>query len=215
MRLDPSLRIITAPLLKIIKRGHVGHVLVPDDCRGLILTSENGADAAPVPGRRLDAWCVGERTASAARRKGYEAHPADGGARSLVKLLLERRPEGSLIWLRGQHVAMDILPALRSGGLQIDSIVAYDQLPIPLTAEAVHALTETDCVLPVYSARTAKLLSVAAAEVPDRGHRVCCISQRTADAFELGWACIVPASKEAMIDETLRLVSAAPPASDH
>jgi uroporphyrinogen-III synthase len=100
----------------------------------LILTSENGAARAGELGLAgLPAWCVGPRTAQAAREAGLEAVEAGPDAEGLLAALLAARPQGPLLHLRGEHARGDLAPRLRAGGLEAREAVAYAQDPRPPT----------------------------------------------------------------------------------
>ncbi len=193
--------IVVSPLLRIAATGSPIDVSL---FRGVILTSENGAAAAPPPAAGMKAWCVGEGTAAAARRKGYAAIAADGNAESLIDLLLTERPAGQLAWLRGKHVAVDLEPVLRAQGAQVRSFTVYEQIPCRLNARAADALRSAGCVVPLFSARAATVFSGAAKQLPDLGHEIFCLSRRVADAVRLDWNCVVARSADQLISQTAR-----------
>ena len=130
----------------------------------LILTSVHGAEAvggvAALSG--LTAWCVGDRTAEAARAAGLAAVSAGGTAEDLLALLDRERPQGTGLHLRGRHVAADVAEALTSAGTDTESVVVYDQIARPLSPEALACLDRpAPVILPVYSPRSARLLAAA------------------------------------------------------
>ena len=193
--------IVVSPLLSISATG------VPIDVSrfcGVILTSENGASAAPPPASAMRAWCVGTRTAAAARRKGYQAIAADGNAESLIDLLMAERPVGQLAWLRGKHVAVDLESVLKAQGAQVRSFTVYEQIPCQLNTKAVDALRSAGCVVPLFSANAASVFSGAAKRLPDLGHEIFCLSRRVADAVKLDWQCVVALSADELIAQTVR-----------
>lgn len=129
---------------------------------GLILTSENGAEAAGrlglPPG--LPAWCVGTRTAEVARAAGFAAINADGDAEVLQRAILSAPDAGPLLHLRGDHARGDIVPRLRAAGRAARDIVVYRQEDRPLSAEAKAVLAgPARVVLPLYSPRTATIIA--------------------------------------------------------
>ena len=193
--------IVFSPLLTIAATG------VPIDFSrfcGVILTSENGALAAPPPSGAIRAWCVGKRTAVAARRKGYAAIAADGNAESLINLLMTERPVGQLAWLRGKHVAVDLEPVLKAQGAELRSFTVYDQIPCQLNTMAADALSSAGCVVPLFSSKAASIFSSAAKQLPDLGHEIFCLSRRVADAVRLEWSCVIAHSADELIFQTVR-----------
>ncbi len=177
-------RIMISPLVKIT-------AAVPqmdlDAGFEVVFTSENGVLAAPRPPAGMTAWCIGERTAAAARVRGFAATAADGNAESLIALLRASCPKKPLIWLRGRHSAVDIEARLLETGVRVRSAVVYGQTALQLSSEAAELLRSTACVLPVYSPRTAAILSAEASGLPDPGHAICCLSGRVRDSCGLGW----------------------------
>jgi uroporphyrinogen-III synthase len=168
-------RVLLSPVFEIRARN----IALPRGAE-LVLTSSNAVAALP-PGR-WRAWCVGDRTAEAAREAGLEALSAGGDAEALLRLLVEARP-GRLLHVRGAHVTGNLTPRLRAAGLEADEVVAYDQAPLRLTPEALAALAGAEAVvLPLYSPRSAAL--VAGQGGPWRAEvRAVAISEPTARAF--------------------------------
>lgn len=193
--------IVISPLLRIAATG--SPIDVSRYC-GVILTSENGASTAPPPAAGMKAWCVGEGTAAAARRKGYAAIAADGNAESLIDLLLTERPVGQLAWLRGKHVAVDLESVLQAQGVQVRSFTVYEQIPCQLNTRAADALRSAGCVVPLFSAKAASVFGGAAKLLPDLGHEIYCLSRRVAEAVKLEWNCVIARSADELISQTVR-----------
>jgi uroporphyrinogen-III synthase len=106
---------------------------------------------------------VGDRTAEAAAAAGLLPRSAAGDADTLLALLTEAAPEGPGLYLRGRHAASDLEAELSQAGIDTHSVIAYDQLPRPLTHEARAALHgSTPVILPVFSPRSARLLAAEA-----------------------------------------------------
>ena len=127
----------------------------------LILTSENGAVRAGELGLgSLDAWCVGPRTAAAARDSGFRALEAGPDAEALLATLLASRPPGRLLHLRGEHARGDLAARLRNAGLDASEAVAYRQEALAPSSEVREALAgSAPLVVPLFSPRSAVLLS--------------------------------------------------------
>ena len=157
-RLCPGARVVVSPVIEIVPVDP-GGLPVP---AGLILTSENGAEAAGRLGlpAGLRAWCVGDQTAEAARAEGFDAVSAGGNAEMLLTLILSDGGGGSLLHLRGEHARGDIAPRLRAAGRQAWDAVVYRQEARPLSEEARAILGGTEpVVLPLYSPRSASVLA--------------------------------------------------------
>jgi uroporphyrinogen-III synthase len=149
---------VISPLLQIVP-------ILPDltarEYAGLIFTSVNGVLAAAellqLTGRK--AWCVGTRTAGAARAAGMEAQSAAGAAEDLVALI-RAQAAGPLLHLRGEHSQGDVAAQLSSAGLETDEAIIYQQKALLLTAAARATLAgQRKVILPIFSARTARILS--------------------------------------------------------
>ncbi len=157
-----DLRVVISPVLRIVR------VETPDlrDGEDIVLTSASALDVidtAPLVGRT--AYCVGDRTAAAAKAAGLHAVSADGDADALVRLIRSAPPGGGLVHLRGRHGRGDVADRLAATGLTVREVVVYDQQPVPLSPEARALLGDTEpVILPLFSPRSAALLSEA---VPD------------------------------------------------
>lgn len=80
-------------------------------------------------------------------------------ADELVLALSQAAPEGPLVHLHGRHTRGDIAARLTKAGVLTSGQVIYDQVAMPLTAQARAALTgETPIILPVFSPRSAQLI---------------------------------------------------------
>lgn len=167
-RLGP-ISVLLSPLMHTVAQRPA----LPDrPFAALILTSETGAQAAArlrQDGQLLPnlAFCVGNRTAEAAREAGFNAVSADGDVLALETLILARKPDGPLLHLVGEHRAGNLTESLTVGGLETISAIVYAQQPCPLTPEAIALFHQTAPVLvPLFSPRSAMLLQQALP--PDR-----------------------------------------------
>lgn len=145
----PGVDCLIAPILRI-------EALPFDAARlagapGLIFTSANAVPfAGPGQGRR--ALVVGPQSAAAAREAGFVVEEGPGDAEGMLPLL-----EGRADWLHlhGRH---------RARALPVQGIAVYDQVAQPLSAPARAALAGArPLILPLFSPRSAALLSDAAA----------------------------------------------------
>lgn len=131
----------------------------------IVLTSETGAEAA----RRISAagpvlpglaYCVGDRTALAARDAGLQAVSAQGNAANLVRDLVARGVVGPLLHVRGRDSRGDVAENLNLAGIETFSVIAYAQQEQPGGAEMLTILRGTQPVLvPLFSPRSARMFA--------------------------------------------------------
>lgn len=177
------IRIVASPLIAPI-------FLAPDlpqGAAGLVLTSEAGVEAARrlrAAGRALPvrAFCVGDRTAAAAREAGFDAVSAGGDADALVTMILSQDVAAPLLHLHGRDTRGDVALRLTKGGVRTSGHIVYEQVAQPLTAEARAVLDgEGPVLVPLFSPRTASLF---AATGPHRAALwVVALSPAVADAL--------------------------------
>jgi uroporphyrinogen-III synthase len=163
-RFGPETQIVLSPLLV---PDHLTPAL-PDPVAGVIFTSETGVAALARlrPANGLPAWCVGDRTAHAARQAGYAARSAAGDAAALVAMILAEAPPGPLLHARGADSRGAVADHLTAAGIRTTEAVVYAQRPAPLTAEARSLLGGVDpVVVPLFSPRSAGLFTAAAAAI--------------------------------------------------
>ncbi|MEL6585822.1 MAG: uroporphyrinogen-III synthase, partial [Pseudomonadota bacterium] len=132
---------------------------LPGLADGLIFTSRNGVAAYEHLGGPTGraAWCVGERTAHAARALGLRVRGVTEDAATLATVIPLSGPD--LIHLRGRVQRGDLAQTLRDRGIRAKDAVIYDQAPVPLSAEAVDMLCAGPVCAPLYSPRTAQLFA--------------------------------------------------------
>ncbi len=180
--ISPDLPILISPVLEIVPRAIP---VRPGDYGFLVLTSAN-ALAALGDGRDwrgMTAYCVGRRTAERAAALGLSAVSADGDAADLVARVRNDAPAGRALYLRGEHAAFDVAESLNSAGIETDEHVAYDQKATPLSGPAKTLLSGSGpVILPLFSVRSARLLSKAATGMVARSV-VVAMSPAVADAW--------------------------------
>ena len=163
-RFGPAIRIVISPLLRI--EPQQGALPPLSDYSGLVFSSRNGVQslAGMSDDRRLPAYCVGARTAEAARAIGLRAEFCGADADALVARLAQAAPGGRLLHLRGAHARGGIAERLSASGQPCDEAVIYDQIPQKLSPEALDLLTGEGLVLlPLFSPRSARLAAQATA----------------------------------------------------
>lgn len=131
----------------------------------LIFTSETGVEAFVRHGARpltlpKQAFCVGNRTATAAKAAGLEPVSADGDAHALIELIRDHHPTGLVLHICGEHIRGDVAKTLSESGIQAKTCVLYGQAEHPLSQDAIALLQGEDPVLvPLFSPRSAALFS--------------------------------------------------------
>jgi uroporphyrinogen-III synthase len=130
----------------------------------VIFTSAQAVEAtlSLVPRLPALAWCVGRRTAEAARNAGFTVRSADGDAAALVAAISADPPDGSILYLRGVDTSANLMEELGKFRLSLDEAVVYLQEPLDLTPVARDLLrTPADVIVPLFSPRTARLFAAA------------------------------------------------------
>lgn len=141
---------------------------VPDrPYRAVILTSETGSQAAGRMRAQLPvrAYCVGERTAAAARQHGFDALLAGGDAVALIESIAALGETGPLLHLRGRDSRGEVAETLTKRRIVTDEAVIYDQQEQPLSAEARGLLAgDAPVIVPLFSPRSARLFAAQAGQ---------------------------------------------------
>lgn len=169
--------IVIAPLMEIVGTGaevSLGGV------QGVILTSE--AAVAFLPPARLPAYCVGPRTASAARAIGLEAEVCGPDAEGLVTALRPRLLKGHFLHVHGTHTRGDIAKRLTADGLVVTGIAAYDQRAAAPPPAFHEALAQPELIVPLFSPRSAGLFATAAPQLRS-DTQIYALSQAVAEAL--------------------------------
>ncbi len=202
----------------LIAPRHLSPTLADRKWTALILTSETAvlaarriiADGATLP--RLG-FCVGTRTAEAARAAGFEPLSAQGDADALVDLILSHNPSGPLLHLQGRHSRGDIAKKLISAGIETYEAIAYAQESQSLTPEATAFLTSAAPVIaPLFSPRTAQILVAECARI-NRTAPLTIVALSSAVAIAAAplaaqTTCAARPDAEAMVDAIATLLAA-------
>lgn len=178
-------RCVVSPLMTITPTGDL-----PDTTgiQALLFTSVYGVQvfSAMGGGSTARCYCVGARTARAARDVGLNAISADGAASELVALVAgDLIPaDGALLHIRGEQTAGDIAGNLSGHGFTVHEVVLYRQDTCDLNAEAVQALANGEVDgLPLYSPLSARRLAEVLTENTDwpvQNLSALCISENVA-----------------------------------
>lgn len=159
LRAQIDLQIVISPVLQIVfhppKR-------LPAESDAFVATSENGIRAAHAAGISLSGktvWCVGPRTAHAAKEMGANVIVGPDGADGLAQLIIQSAPTERLIYLCGKHLSVDIAKILNSAGIDTVSCEIYAQEPCEISPEArAHLQGKAPVILPIYSQMSARRL---------------------------------------------------------
>lgn len=150
------LRPVVSPLLEIRPNPQTVDM---QGIAGLVFTSANAVKIAAdrVAGRNLPTYCVGPGTTETARSAGWNAVMAGRDAAELIGNLTAARPATPLLHLHGAHMRRDVAKALCEAGFPARGQVLYDQVLLPLDAQARAVLEGSEPVLvPLFSPRTAQ-----------------------------------------------------------
>jgi uroporphyrinogen-III synthase len=170
---------VISPLLRIVPVG-----VAPDmaGAAAVIFTSQAGVEAFAALGGVASgaAWCVGDRTAQAARAEGFTVAGVAETAEALVAAV---SGAGPLVHLHGKHTRGDVAERLRTRGVSVVAACVYDQVAQALSpqAEALLRAPGPVCV-PLFSPRTAQLFHQA---LPSPLHAtlfLCAMSPAVAEA---------------------------------
>lgn len=162
------------------------------DAQGLLFTSANGVRGFVARSDRRDVqvFAVGEATAEAARRAGFDrVEVAGGDAAALAALVTAKcKPDaGKLVHVAGTHVAGNLSERLAAAGFSVERAVLYDALSAHrFSTGTVESLKrrEIEAVL-LFSPRTAEIFMTLAdesgAEHGLSAAAAICLSQAVAD----------------------------------
>ncbi|QXT40146.1 uroporphyrinogen-III synthase [Gymnodinialimonas ceratoperidinii] len=172
-----GVEIVIAPLMEIVGTGARVELNGVD---GLILTSE--AAVGFLPPSTLPAYCVGPRTATAARAAGLQAEVAGLTADELVENLTARPPHDRLLHVHGTQTRGDVAARLANAGLSVAEVAAYDQRRLPPSEVFSEALTRPHLIVPLFSPRSASIFAEAAPSLR-ADTRLVALSDAVADAL--------------------------------
>ncbi len=171
---------ILSPAIEI---ESVAHEAIPEGTKSVILTSEQGALRARGAGAwaGMVAWCVGDRTAEAARREGFDAVSAGGDVETLIAAILKARPETPLVHIRGEQTTGDVAARLTKAGIPTYDLVVYRQKDCALSPEVFEALAGSEpLVVPLFSPRSAEVF--LRQTTPTAPLRIVAMSRAVADS---------------------------------
>lgn len=205
-RFGDRVSIITSPLIRIEPASAPVSL---DGYRGVVFTSENAIAAAGqgISVEGTTAYCVGERTAEAARAAGYDAIAAEGDADHLFDLILKERPTPPLLHLRGEHARGALADRLTKAGIRTDEAIVYRQIAQPLT-DAAKAVLRGDkpVILPLFSPRSASLFRTGAKGCT-APLKIVAFSPAVADALGAGFGDDIAVCQSPDVNEILDMLA--------
>lgn len=195
-------RDIDAVISPVMEIEATPHVIDPDRFSTLIVTSRNALDHVGFPLKDRVVVTVGERTAEQARTLGARAVCLGENVDAFIKNA--SAIDAPALHLRGVHSRGDLAARLTAGGLPTKECIVYDQVEQPLSDEALSALAGGHAVVPVFSPRSAALVSRNTVH-PET--RILAISRSAAEAWSGPGTVAVSESPDR--DGMLELVAAA------
>lgn len=156
---------IVLPLFEIVDTGNP----VPEaKFDGFIFTSKNSVEVLKnrnwqPASKKTPAFCVGEKTADAAKTLGFSnTYCASGGGAALAKLIGGMNFEGTkLLYFSTPDRSFDMASSLKSDGIIVDTVDIYQANPITPANQTLKGTIETvlnGCIF-VYSALSAQHLA--------------------------------------------------------
>ena len=187
LSINNNLDILISPLIEI---QYTPYDFIQRDYSGYIFTSENAILSLLSSGISLgnvDVFCVGKQTQKLAIKSGFNVLSTYPRVELLVRDLGELKFKDKLFYFRGDHVSCDLKPALSEMGIVIEELIVYNQLACSLSKEAFNLLSSKPCLIPLYSARTAKLFSKQVSKLSSNGHLIYCMSENIKREVALDW----------------------------
>lgn len=143
----PLIHIVPVPAPDVIPKGAVA-----------IFSSVHGVYHAPELPRATPAYCIGERTAAAAKMAGYEVRAVALTAAQAVVAWGDTLTVGPYIHFSGAHHRGDVAETLCAKGHHVTRRIVYDQVAQPLSDEAYQRLNASYAVVvALFSPRSAEL----------------------------------------------------------
>jgi uroporphyrinogen-III synthase len=147
--------VVIAPVLRVDARD-----ADVEPTHDVIFSSVNGVRYLAQRGEGRRAFCVGPRTAQAAREVGFDVVEASGNSESLISRIQSFGDLGPLVHARGAHSIGDIATRLTTAGATVTDAVVYTQTEIKLTKGVKEQIRRAKlAILPIFSPRTARILS--------------------------------------------------------
>ena len=191
LSINNDLEILISPLIEI---QYNTFDFIQRNFSAYIFTSENAINSLmsnKVTLGEIDVFCVGQQTQRLAIKAGYNVLGSYPRVEFLVRDLSELKIKDKLFYFRGDHVSCDLKPTLGNKGVAIEEMIVYNQQACSLSKEAINLLASKPCLIPLFSARTAKLFSKEVATLSSKVHLIYCMSENIKKEVALDWDCKV------------------------
>lgn len=195
----------------------VDGLTIPRHAVAVAATSANAFRLAPrkivAALRNLDCFCVGAKTADAARGAGFETIiESSGDARNLATVIIEANIQGPLVYLCGRVRRPDLEAVFDVAGIANVPVEVYDTQVILRANSEVSSILDgplIDMAL-VYSVTAGQALDKLS-RTPDVRHlfektEFFCISERVATALRTDGSRLIRTSPEPTEDAMLSLL---------
>ncbi len=189
LSINNNLDILISPLIEI---QYTPYDFIQRDYSGYIFTSENAILSLLSSGISLgnvDVFCVGKQTQKLAIKSGFNVLSTYPRVELLVRDLGELKFKDKLFYFRGDFVSCDLKTVLWKKEILIEELIVYKQLASSLSKKAFGLLASKPCLIPLFSARTAKLFSREVSTLSSNGHLIYCLSENVKREVELDWDC--------------------------
>lgn len=187
LAINNQLDICISPLIEI---QYPTYDFLQQEYSGYVFTSENAILSLLSKGvnlGRVNVYCVGNQTRKLAINAGYNVIQTFNRVEEMVFGLEKSEFTDKLFYFRGEHVSQDLKLVLGKKGIEVEELIVYNQRECSLAKEALTLLSEKPCLIPMYSARTARLFSNEVKEIPPTGHLIFCMSENIKQGIALDW----------------------------
>lgn len=153
-RLGKDIEAVISPVMRI---EAMPHAIDAERFSTIIVTSQNALDHVGFPLEGRTVLTVGERTAEQARSLGAKAACLGENVDAFIENA--SNIAAPALHVRGVHGRGELAARLSARGTPTEECIVYDQVPQPLSQEALSALSGGHAVVPVFSPRSAALMS--------------------------------------------------------
>ncbi len=185
-RIGNAARIVEAPLTLI---QPINATIDLTGVGAVAFTSANGVSEFAKREKTRDSacFCVGARSADAARAVGFAARAAAGDVADLAQLIAREydAANGVVLHVRGRHAAGDLVGALNARSMPALSVIIYEQCVVPVDDGIYKDIgSNLPLFVPLFSPRSAKIFLDQFGELQFQDAVAICISSNVAK--ELG-----------------------------
>ncbi len=157
-------------------------------------------------------FTIGQKTAEMAKKLGFEnvKIPASGNVQSLIELILEQNLKDECLYLRGNHISVDLKKSLGENGVMVKEAITYEMKEtskISKECEALIRLKKIKAIL-FFSKRAVEIFcKLTAGSHLQKQAQAFSFSQQISDLLQKNdWQKIVTC-KTASEEEMLRIIN--------